>query len=193
MARFVLFVTLAILSALASFATASAQTPTDAQKQALRSNCPSDFRKNCSGVPTGGMAALVCLEQHAATLSPGCQSAVKAVQGDTGSSSTKAAASTTIEKAPASTTTPAAPTAAAAKPTSTTAAAPPAAAPAAGPTLPFFMEVRIAARACAMDFHKFCPTVPLGHGNAIFCLRVHGPQLDPTCRKALISAGEVLD
>lgn len=192
MARFATLVTLAVLCALATFATASAQTPTDAQKQALRSNCPSDFRKNCAGVPTGGMAALVCLEQHVDTLSPACQSAVKAVQGDSGSSSTKAAASTTTE-APASTSAPAASKDTAAKPAGTTAAAPAAAAPPPGGPMPFFQEVRIAARACAMDFHKFCPTVPLGHGNAIFCLRVHGPQLDPTCRKALQAAGTVLD
>jgi hypothetical protein len=59
-----------------------------------------------------------------------------------------------------------------------------------GPILPLFQELRITARACAADFRLLCPNVPLGHGNAIFCLKVHGPKLAPSCRAALKEAGE---
>lgn len=59
-----------------------------------------------------------------------------------------------------------------------------------GPILPFFQELRITARACAADFRLLCPNVPLGHGNAIFCLKVHGPKLAPACRAALKEAGQ---
>lgn len=54
----------ALLGALViAVAPALAQAPTEAQQKALRANCPSDFREYCSGVPTGGMDALVCLEK----------------------------------------------------------------------------------------------------------------------------------
>jgi hypothetical protein len=59
--------------------------------------------------------------------------------------------------------------------------------------MPFFMEIRLAARACAVDFRLLCPDVPLGRGNAIFCLKVHANRLDPVCRAALVEAGERLE
>ncbi|MEM8552333.1 MAG: hypothetical protein AAGF45_08115, partial [Pseudomonadota bacterium] len=59
---------------------ASAQTPTEAQREAIRSNCVADYRANCSAIPPGGMASLVCLEQHEAQLSSACRTAVEAVK-----------------------------------------------------------------------------------------------------------------
>ena len=35
------------------------------------------IRPNCAGVPTGGQAALQCLQQHAGSVSPGCRNALK--------------------------------------------------------------------------------------------------------------------
>ena len=58
---------------------ATAQQPSQAQVSALRSSCRSDYRTYCASVPTGGSAALQCLRQHVDQVSPGCQSAVKAV------------------------------------------------------------------------------------------------------------------
>ncbi|MDE1991117.1 MAG: hypothetical protein KGI75_01375, partial [Rhizobiaceae bacterium] len=61
---------------LLSVGMAHAQQPTDAQRNAIKSACRSDFMAQCSGVQPGGMAALTCLQQHSASLSPSCQSAV---------------------------------------------------------------------------------------------------------------------
>lgn len=63
--------------------TAAAQQPTQAQIGAVRSSCRSDYQSYCASVPTGGSAALNCLEQHVNQVSPACQSAVSAVQGGT--------------------------------------------------------------------------------------------------------------
>jgi len=60
---------------------ALAQQPTQAQTSAIRSSCRSDYQANCADVPTGGRAALACLQQHAANLSPPCHQAVEAVGG----------------------------------------------------------------------------------------------------------------
>ncbi len=161
-----------------SFSAFSQERPTAAQKQALRSACPADYRANCAGVPTGGMAALVCLEQHVDKLSPPCQAAVKAVSG--GSDETKSAS------APASKP-PAAKSPGQGQPA-------PAAAPASDrPVMPFFRELRLTARSCARDFRVLCPDVPLGHGNALFCLKVHADHLSEPCRAALVAAGEPLE
>src|SRR5262249_50747754 len=62
-------------------ATAEAQQPTPAQASAIRAACRADYEANCAGVPTGGMAALECLQAHAANVSPACQQALSAVRG----------------------------------------------------------------------------------------------------------------
>jgi hypothetical protein len=56
---------------------------------------------NCSGVPTGGAAALQCLQQNAANVSPGCRQALQAASG---SSPVTAAASAPRPAAAAATT-----------------------------------------------------------------------------------------
>src|SRR5262249_41735309 len=68
--------------------------PTQAQQQAIRSSCQSDYRAHCASVPTGGSAALQCLEQNLSSLSSACQQAVKAATGG-GSSSTSSGGTTT--------------------------------------------------------------------------------------------------
>jgi hypothetical protein len=71
----------ALVAALLSCAalTAGAQQPTQAQQNAIRQSCRADYQANCAGVPSGGMAALQCLQQHTASLSPSCGAAVGAV------------------------------------------------------------------------------------------------------------------
>ncbi len=173
---------------------AFAQTPTEAQQQAIRSACVSDYRANCSDVQPHGMAALVCLEQHESKLSPACKSAVEAVGGGSPTTSAsapaKSSASSASESASATQTGKTATTAAAETSSKTTAAAPAASPAASGvPEMSFRQEMRLAAHACARDFRLFCPNMPVGHGNVLFCLKVHGPRLDPPCRNALIAAG----
>ena len=79
-----------VLSALVSFATLfpalAQQRPTQAQTNAIRQSCRSDYQAHCASVPTGGSAALSCLQENAASLSPACGRAVAAVGG--GSEST---------------------------------------------------------------------------------------------------------
>ena len=57
---------------------AAAQKPTEAQRDAIRAACRSDFMANCSGVQPGGRDAFECLLRNDAKLSPSCQAAVNA-------------------------------------------------------------------------------------------------------------------
>ena len=56
----------------------AAAKPTQAQLDAIKANCRSDFMSNCWGVPRGGAEAFQCLKEHKASLSAGCQTAIKA-------------------------------------------------------------------------------------------------------------------
>jgi hypothetical protein len=58
---------------------ASAQQPSQAEKDAIRSNCRSDFMSKCSSVTPGGIEALQCLKKNEASLSGGCRAAVSAI------------------------------------------------------------------------------------------------------------------
>src|SRR5438445_10439069 len=69
------------LLATALFATAAlAQTPSEAQRAAIKSECRSDYMAHCSSVPPGGEASLQCLQKNMSSLSSNCQSAVRAVE-----------------------------------------------------------------------------------------------------------------
>ena len=59
---------------------AFSQAPTDAQRSAIRSECRSDYQAHCASVPPGGAASLQCLQQNMSSLSPSCQTAVRAVE-----------------------------------------------------------------------------------------------------------------
>ena len=59
----------------------AAQRPPSAQASAIREACRADYGANCAGVPTGGSAALACLQRNAAKTSPACQQALQAVSG----------------------------------------------------------------------------------------------------------------
>ena len=59
----------------------TAKKPSSAQVAAIRSACRSDYQKTCAGVPTGGAAALNCLETNKSKLSASCQQAVNAANG----------------------------------------------------------------------------------------------------------------
>src|SRR5438445_10359361 len=69
------------LLATALFATAAlAQTPSEAQRAAIKSECRSDYMAHCSSIPPGGEASLQCLQKNMSSLAAGCQSAVRAVE-----------------------------------------------------------------------------------------------------------------
>ena len=149
---------------------APAGKPTSAQISAIRSNCRSDYPKVCAGVPTGGAAALECLEKNKAKLSAACGKAVAAAGGG--------AAPAASSSAPAS---------ANAAPAAGAAGAAPAAAPAPlvlRPMLP--REILFVARsACGPDVRALCAGVPAGGGRIIECLASRPAALSPACRDVL--------
>jgi hypothetical protein len=156
----------------------SAQQPTSAQTGAIRSACRADYQAHCAGVPTGGAAALQCLQNHVATLSQACQTAVNAASGAAKSAAAPATAAVEpAEPAPA-------------------VATAPAALPEAAPAAPLLRlreltprQALIALRfACGPDFRALCGGTPLGGGRAIACLRDNGASLSPRCRGALTGA-----
>jgi hypothetical protein len=141
--------------------------PSSAQISAIRANCRSDYPKVCAGVPTGGAAALECLEKNKAKLSSACEKAVAAA----GSGSATPAASST------------APASANAAPAATSPAA--ASAPLVlRPMLP--REILFVARsACGADVRALCAGVPMGGGRIIECLASKPAALSPACRDVL--------
>ncbi|KYH03586.1 hypothetical protein SE91_29280, partial [Bradyrhizobium sp. DOA1] len=165
----------ALLTA-AFFATATgavAQAPTEAQKSAIRSACRSDFIAHCSNVTPGGVEAVQCLAKNMSSLSPGCQTAVRAVEP------------AKTEAAPKAETAPAAPKADAAP------AAKPAAAPtpqAAAAKQPSSAQVAAVKSACRGDYPKVCASVPPGGAPALECLEKNKAKVSPACEKAVSAA-----
>ena len=70
---------------------AAAQRPTQEQQNAIRQSCRADYQAVCASVPTGGTAALACLQQNTAQLSAPCRSAVAAVGSPGNTPGTQAA------------------------------------------------------------------------------------------------------
>ena len=68
------------VAAILATAPALAQAPSQAQRDAIKSQCRSDYMAHCSSVPPGGEASLQCLQKNMASLSSGCQGAVRAVE-----------------------------------------------------------------------------------------------------------------
>jgi hypothetical protein len=185
-------------------AIAAAAQPTQAQRDAIRSNCRSDYMANCSSVTPGGAEALQCLQRNMSKLAPACQSAVNAISPPPAAPAapkpatsvpapTPAAAPAPPPPAATPATTPA-PAPAAAPPARTAtnvapAAAPaPAARPASAPT----QQQRDAIRAaCQSDFMSRCRGVQPGGAEALQCLQRNSSQLAPACRTAVsaISGG----
>ena len=149
--------------------------PTQAQQDAIRSSCQSDYRTYCSSVPTGGSAALQCLEKNVASLSSSCQQAVRAASG------TAAAAPTT---APAATAEPAAPA------TNEPAAAAAPASPPAPVALQPKQEMALMRQACGRDYRNYCAGVRIIGGGAVSCLLSHAASLSQGCKSALGSLGQ---
>lgn len=58
---------------------AAAQEPTEAQINAIRESCRSDYAAQCEDVPAGGKEALQCLQAHLNDLTQGCEHAVSAI------------------------------------------------------------------------------------------------------------------
>jgi hypothetical protein len=166
-----------------------AQAPTDAQREAIRSACRSDYIAHCSSVPPGGIESLQCLQKNMASLSGSCKSAVNAASAAEKPAAPAAAEKTEVPAAAPKAETPA--TAEPAKPAAT--AAPAAAAPKAAASAPAKKpsDAQIAAirSACRSDYPKVCAGVPTGGAPALQCLEKNKAKLSAGCQQAVNAAG----
>jgi len=180
-----IWVACTVLLAAAAIDTGSvalAQKPSQAQINAMRQSCRSDYMAHCSSVPTGGAPALNCLKQNLSNLSPACQSAVKAIGSDTAAAATS--------NAPAATATPAAPASRAPSPSAPAApavAAPPATGQptSAGTSKPSQAQLRSVRQACGADYRTHCAGIPPGGSASIACLKRNARTLSGACQQAL--------
>jgi hypothetical protein len=170
---------------------AVAQQPTEAQRDAIRSDCRSDYIAHCSSVPPGGMASLQCLQKNMSSLSATCQRAVKAVEAPAAAApkaETPAAAEPAkpAEAAAPKTAAPAAEPARPAAPAAKSAATPPAAPAAKKPS-----DAQVAAirGACRSDYQKNCAGVPPGGAESLSCLEKNKAKLSASCQQAVGAAG----
>jgi len=169
---------LSVVAMLATAAPASAQAPSQAQRDAIKSQCRSDYIAHCSSVPPGGEASLQCLQKNMSSLSSSCQSAVRAVEAPAAATAKPADTAAPKAAAPASATT-AAPKAAEPKPA--------AAAPAGGQ--PTSAQISAIRSACRSDYPKVCAGVPTGGAPALQCLEKNKAKLSAGCEKAVSAAG----
>ena len=168
---------LSVAAILATAAPAFAQAPSQAQRDAIKSQCRSDYMAHCSSVPPGGEASLQCLQKNMSSLSSSCQNAVRAVEAP--AAATAKPADTAAPKAAA----PAAATTAPAKSAEPKAAA----APAAGQ--PTSAQISAIRSACRSDYPKVCAGVPTGGAPALQCLEKNKAKLSAGCEKAVSAAG----
>ncbi len=155
-------------SAAPKAAAATAKKPDNAQVAAIRSACRSDYQKVCAGVPTGGSAALQCLEKNKSKVSAPCQQAVGAASGG----ATTSAAGDAATAAPA--------------------AAAPAGAPAVAPSPALVLrpmrpreELFVLRSACGGDVRSLCGGVQPGGGRIVQCLATKAASLSPACKEVL--------
>ncbi|WP_024509384.1 hypothetical protein [Bradyrhizobium sp. ARR65] len=175
---------------------ALAQTPTAAQRSAIKTQCRSDYIAHCASVPPGGAASLQCLRKNIASLAPGCQSALRAVAAPSEAKSevksearsdakSEAKPEPSAEAKPDTAAPPPAETKAEPAPATT---AQPAAQPAAKTTAKKPSSAQIAAvrSACRADYPNVCAGVPTGGAAALQCLEKNKAAVSPACRQALI-------
>jgi hypothetical protein len=157
---------LSVAAILATALPAFAQAPSQAQRDAIKSQCRSDYMTHCASVPPGGEASLQCLQKNMSSLSSSCQSAVRAVEAPAAATAAPAAATA----APAKSAEPkAAATAAAGQPTSA--------------------QITAIRSACRSDYPKVCAGVPTGGAPALQCLEKNKAKLSAGCGKAVSAAG----
>ena len=167
---------LSVAAILATAGPALAQAPSQAQRDAIKSQCRSDYIAHCSSVPPGGEASLQCLQKNMSGLSSNCQSAVRAVEAPAAAPAKPA--ETAAPKA-------AAPAAAAAAPPKSAEPKAAAAAPAGQPSSAQISAIR---SACRSDYPKVCAGVPTGGAPALQCLEKNKAKLSAGCEKAVSAA-----
>jgi hypothetical protein len=158
------FCLLAGLLAAVTLGPAAAQQPTQAQRDAIRASCRSDFMANCSGVQPGGREALECLMRNDDKLSTACREAVNAVAPK-----------------PAET----------AEPAAAPAAAPPETkpeAPAATAAPSQEEALKAVQNACTLnDVAAHCSWIAPTNPEILLCLKANAAELSPGCQAAVQS------
>ena len=150
----------------------SAQAPTQAQRDAIRAACRSDFMANCSGVQPGGKEAFECLLRNDAKLSPSCQAAVNAAAPKPAEAAAPATA------APAQSET--------APPAAKVEHAPPGiqVAPAEAQN----DALKTVQQACTLnDFVAHCSWIAPSNPEILLCLKGNAADLSPNCQAAVQS------
>ena len=160
---------------------AFSQAATDAQRNAIRSECRSDYEAHCASIPPGRAASLQCLQKNISSLSPGCQTAVRAVEAPAAPKAESAPAAPKAESTPAA--------AAPAKPAAET-TPPPAAKAAASTTAkkPTSAQAAAIRSACRSDYQKVCAGVPTGGSAALQCLEQNKSKVSAPCQQAVGAA-----
>jgi hypothetical protein len=186
---------LLLVAGFAMSSAAFAQAPSQAQREAIKSNCRSDYMAHCSSIPPGGAASLECLQKNMSSLSGACASAVKAVSAPAETKATPAAAPAAAKEEPKKEE-PKAAAAPAAEPAKPAAAEKPAAEPAKGstkaaasPGKPTSAQISAIKANCRSDYPKVCAGVPTGGAPALECLEKNKAKLSPACEKAVAAAG----
>ena len=152
----------------------SAQQPTQAQRDAIRAACRSDFMANCSGVQPGGKEAFECLVRNDAKLSAPCKSAVNAAApkpAEPAAAPRRAAAPARSETAP---------------PAAKVERAPPGieVAPAEAQN----EQLKAVQQACTLnDFVSHCSWIAPNNPEILQCLKANTADLSPNCRAAVQS------
>jgi hypothetical protein len=166
---------------------AHSQAPTDAQRNAMRSQCRADYQAHCASIPPGGEASLQCLQKNMSSLSSGCQSAVRAVEPAAAPKAESAPAEPPkagAAPAPAA----AAPAAATAKPATAAPAAAPKAAASTTASKPADAQAAAIRSACRSDYQKVCAGVPTGGAPAQQCLEKNKAKVSAPCAQAVNAA-----
>jgi hypothetical protein len=151
----------------------SAQAPTQAQRDAIRAACRSDFMANCSGVQPGGKEAFECLLRNDAKLSPSCQAAVNAATPKPAEAAEPAAPATAV---PAQSET--------APPAAKVERAPPGiqVAPAEAQN----DALKTVQQACTLnDFVAHCSWIAPSNPEILLCLKGNAADLSPNCQAAV--------
>ena len=161
-----------------SYQQAPAQQPTQAQRDAIRAACRTDFMANCSGVEPGGKEAFACLLRNDAKLSPSCQAAVNAAAPKPAEPAAAAAPAAPATAAPASSET--------APPDAKVERAPPGiqVTPAAVQN----EQLKTVQQACTLnDFVSHCSWIAPNNPEILQCLKANAADLSPNCQAAVQS------
>jgi Cysteine rich repeat len=146
----------------------AAQEPTQAERDAIRSACRSDFMAHCSSVQPGGKEALECLVKNDSQLSASCKSAVNAVARKPEPAAGEQAAAPT----------PAATAKDAAK---------------AGPAQTQDDQIKAIRQACTLDdLMAHCSWIQPSSPEVMLCLKANAAGLSPPCRAAIASRSDAV-